>query len=352
VEAGVGEVGVGEVEAEVAAGGEGEGFGEVAVGQGVGAGVGVEGGAGEEAEGEVVLGAGAAEAVEGLGEVGGGRGEVGGGVALGGEEVGAAEGEVIEGDVEERVPGRDGVQHARGAFPHLGVPALIEQEVAVQEAPERVEPRISRLPLLLHPLGFLELRDGFLPAAQRVQGRSDFRPADHALGGVTALVGEVDAGPGLRHGLAQVAVGLEKLSASRPNSSLPVAGSRPMDTRGAGAGTVGRSVGVRGMARLGSPVMMPARSHRGQPPRPPPRRQDDEAVAAAVAGPGADAGAQHERGADRSSDATATAWRAALPSAVPSTFSSHREAPASAAQPRARRSPPVRQPPASAAPLD
>ena len=63
----------------------------------------MEGGAGEEAEGEVVLVAGAAEAVDGGVEVGGGLREVAGGAALGGEEVGAAEGEVVEGDVEERV---------------------------------------------------------------------------------------------------------------------------------------------------------------------------------------------------------------------------------------------------------
>jgi hypothetical protein len=50
--------------------GDAEGFVEVLAGEGEGAGVGVEGGAGEEAEGEVVLLAGAADAVDGGCEVG------------------------------------------------------------------------------------------------------------------------------------------------------------------------------------------------------------------------------------------------------------------------------------------
>ena len=103
-------------------------------------------------------------------------------------------------------------QRLRGAFPHIGIPALIEQEVAVPEAPDRVEQRIGRLPLLLHPLGFLELRGGFLPEAHRVQGRGQRRPADHALEGIAALVGKLDALPGLRQGLAELAAGLEKLA--------------------------------------------------------------------------------------------------------------------------------------------
>ena len=98
-EAGVAEAGVRFVEAEAAAGGEGEGFVEVAAGGGEVARVGVEGGAGEEAEGDVVLSASAAEAVDGLGEMGGGLGEVAGRAALDGEEV-------FEGDEEERVPRR------------------------------------------------------------------------------------------------------------------------------------------------------------------------------------------------------------------------------------------------------
>jgi len=81
--------------------------------------VGVEGGAGEEAEGEVVLRARAAEAVNGGREVGGRLGEVPGGTALGAKEVGAAEGEVVEGDGEKRVPRGDRGERARGPFPHL-----------------------------------------------------------------------------------------------------------------------------------------------------------------------------------------------------------------------------------------
>ena len=211
-EAGEAEVGVGLVEAEAAAGGEGEGFVEVLAGEGKGAGVGVEGGAGEEAEGEVVLLAGAAEAVDGGQEVGGGLGEVAAGAALDGEEVGAAEGEVVEGDVEEPVVVLDDLQRLRGAFSHLGIPALIEQEVAVQEARERVEQRILRLPLLLHPLGFLELRGGFLPEARRMQGRGQRRPVDQTFRGIAALVGKLDALPGLRQGLAQLAAGQDKLA--------------------------------------------------------------------------------------------------------------------------------------------
>ncbi len=164
-EAGVAEVGVGLVEAEAAAGGEGEGFVEVVAGEIEGAGVGVEGGAGEEAEGKHLLVAGAAKAVDGGREVRGGLGEVAGGAALGGEEVGAAEGEVVECDVEEPVLRWDRSQRLRGAFPHVGIPAPIEQEVAVPEALERIEPRIGRPPYLLHPLRFLEQLGGFLPAA-------------------------------------------------------------------------------------------------------------------------------------------------------------------------------------------
>ena len=74
VEAGVAEVGVGLVETEAAAGGEGEGGVEVAAGGGDVASVAVERGAGEEAKGEVVLPAGATEAVDGLLKMRGGRG--------------------------------------------------------------------------------------------------------------------------------------------------------------------------------------------------------------------------------------------------------------------------------------
>ena len=170
-EAGEAEVGVGLVEAEAAAGGEGEGFVEVLAGEGEGAGVGVEGGAGEEAEGEVLLVAGAAEAVDGV---------------LRWEAAWARSPAAPRWTARRwarprerwsRAMSRSRVllgahaQRLRGAFPHLGIPALIEQEVAVPEAPERVEQRIGRLHLLLHPLGFLELRGGFLPEAHRVQGR-------------------------------------------------------------------------------------------------------------------------------------------------------------------------------------
>jgi hypothetical protein len=140
-EAGVAEVGVGLVQAEAAAGGEGEGFVEVLAGEGEGAGVGVESRAGEEAAGEVVLRAGAAEAVDGGREVEGSLGEVAAGAALGGEEVGAAEGEVVEGDLEEPEVRLGDLQRLRGAFSHIGIPALIEQEVAVPEALDRGERR-------------------------------------------------------------------------------------------------------------------------------------------------------------------------------------------------------------------
>ena len=45
-----------------------------------------------------------------------------------------------------------------------------------------------------------------------MQGRGQRRPADHALDGIAALVGKLDALPGLRQGLAQLAAGLEKLA--------------------------------------------------------------------------------------------------------------------------------------------
>ena len=45
-----------------------------------------------------------------------------------------------------------------------------------------------------------------------MQGRGQRRPVAHALEGIAALVGELDALPGLRQGLAQLAAGLEKLA--------------------------------------------------------------------------------------------------------------------------------------------
>jgi hypothetical protein len=82
-------------------------------------------------------------------------GEFATGTALGGEEVSAAGGEVIKRGVEKPtflLP----VQHLRGAFPHVGILAPIEQEVAVAESPARVELRILRLPALLHEIARLE----------------------------------------------------------------------------------------------------------------------------------------------------------------------------------------------------
>ncbi len=201
------EVGVGFVEAEAATGGEVEGLVEVVAGAGEVAGVRVEGGAGEEAEGNAFLDTGAAEAVDGLVEMGGGGGDVGGGVTLGSEEVGAAEGEMVEGDAEEPEVGLGPLQRLRGAFPHVGVPAQLEQEVAVLEALERVEQRVGRLSRLLHALGFFEVRGGLLPEARRMQGRGQHRSRAIAMEGVAALVGELDALRGLRHCIAQLAVG-------------------------------------------------------------------------------------------------------------------------------------------------
>ncbi len=97
------EVGVARMETEAAAGGDGERFVEVLAGEVEGAGVGVEGGAGEEAEGEVVQPAGAAEGVDGGRDVERRLGEAGGGSVLGGEEVGTAQGELVERDVEGQV---------------------------------------------------------------------------------------------------------------------------------------------------------------------------------------------------------------------------------------------------------
>lgn len=86
-ETGIAEVGVGFVQAEAAAGGESESFVEVLAGSGELVRVDVEGGVGEEAEREVVLLTGAAEAVNGLLEVGGSLGEVAVGASLEGEQV-------------------------------------------------------------------------------------------------------------------------------------------------------------------------------------------------------------------------------------------------------------------------
>jgi hypothetical protein len=145
-EAGEAQVGVGLVEAEAAAGGEGEGFVEVFAGEVEGASVGVEGGAGKEAEGEVLLLAAAAEAVDGLLEVGDGLGGVGG-AALDGDDMGATEGEVVEGGRKERIPCSEPCQCFRGTCPHVGIPVLLEQKIAIPEAANRIEQRISRLDL-------------------------------------------------------------------------------------------------------------------------------------------------------------------------------------------------------------
>ena len=100
-EADVAEVGVDLVETEAAAPGEGESVVEVVESGGEVACV--ESDAGEVADGEVALIAIAAEAFDGLLEVGGGLGEVAGGAARDGKEVGAAKGEMVEGDVEKPV---------------------------------------------------------------------------------------------------------------------------------------------------------------------------------------------------------------------------------------------------------
>src|SRR6185437_14852977 len=154
-EAGEAEVGVARVEAEAAAGGEGEDLVEVLPGEVEGAVVGVEGGAGEEGAGEVLVMAGATEGVDGGGDVGGGRGELEGGAVQGGEEVGAAEGEVLERGVEGRGVRQAPREEARGARAHLDVPALIEQEVAVEVARDRGEHLQGRIGGRIRPFGQL-----------------------------------------------------------------------------------------------------------------------------------------------------------------------------------------------------
>jgi hypothetical protein len=69
-----------------------------------------------------------------------------------------------------------------------------------------------RTPFLLHPLGFLEEGSRLVPTAERVEGGGNGCPGDHALEGIAALVGELDALLGRNEGLAHVATSLEKLA--------------------------------------------------------------------------------------------------------------------------------------------
>ena len=212
-EAGVAEVGVALVQAEAAADGDRERLVEVLAGEVEGAGVGVESGTREEAEGEVVLLSGSAEAVDGAVEVGRGLGKVtDGAVALSRDDGRSAQGDMVESDVEEPVLFFRPREALRCARPHDRISALIEQEVAVPEAPERVEQRVGRLFLLLHPFGVIELRGRFLPPAHRVQDRCQIRPGGDAAEGVAASVGQLDAFPGPVQSFTQLTAGLEELA--------------------------------------------------------------------------------------------------------------------------------------------
>lgn len=138
-ETGEAEVGVGLVEVEAAALGEGACFVEIAAGGSEIAGMRVEGGAGEEAEGEVVLAAGPAQPIDGSFEVGRGQVDIAALVALPSEEMGAAQREVVEADIEDLVFAIRSFERAGGALPYVSMPVTIEQQLAVPEARRPVE---------------------------------------------------------------------------------------------------------------------------------------------------------------------------------------------------------------------
>ena len=103
----------------------------------------VELGAGEQAAGYVVGVARGAETVDGLGEALGGLAEVPEG------EGGAAQGQVVQGDVEEQTPRGRPLERLLSAPLCLGGLALAEQQVTIPIALERIEQRVFGLALLL-----------------------------------------------------------------------------------------------------------------------------------------------------------------------------------------------------------
>src|SRR5271157_1475867 len=173
-EVAAGEVVVREVEAHAGAGGDAEGFFEI-VGRA----------ACEEAEGKVVESSRAAEEVDGLVEVVRGFGGAGG--------VGTAERKVVEADVKE--PPLLPVQGLGSPAEDFRILALIEEQVAVPIAPDRVKYRVRRLALSLDLLGFCEQGHGLGEAGGLMEGIGEGGTLAHPLERVAAAVGEIDRLP-------------------------------------------------------------------------------------------------------------------------------------------------------------
>jgi hypothetical protein len=130
-------------------------------------------GAGEEAEREVHLVTRVPKAVQGLMEVLAGllEGRVLGrdrGSPLSGEKVGAAEGQVVQGDIERPVLCAHPLQRLRGAGQDLELLPLVEEQVAVYETPGRVQQGKVGLPLPLRTLRLVEYRRGLGQASKRM----------------------------------------------------------------------------------------------------------------------------------------------------------------------------------------
>jgi hypothetical protein len=64
----------------------------------------------------------------------------------------------------------------------------------------------------LNALCFLELRLGILSKTHGVQDPSEHRSVAHAFKSIAASVGKLDALPGPRHGLVELAAALEKFT--------------------------------------------------------------------------------------------------------------------------------------------
>ena len=147
--------------------------------------------------------------------------------------MGAAQGEVVECDVEEGIARESAhpLQHllaglpeplrllwagARPGEPVQPGPGLrlrsAQQQIAVPKTRERIEPGILRLVLRLNRLGLAEGRRALLPPARLVQGVGPRRPGGHPLKGIAAAVGQLDALLAERHGARHVPQGQGQLA--------------------------------------------------------------------------------------------------------------------------------------------
>ncbi len=128
--------------------------------------------------------------------------------------MGSPQGKVVQGDGEKAGAASLSVpfQCLMGPALHLPVLPLAQQQIAVPKAPEGVEERVLRLPLLLHLLGLAEGGFGLRQAARLVQGIGQGRPHAHALSCSGAAVGQVHGLLSELQGLGQVAAGQVELA--------------------------------------------------------------------------------------------------------------------------------------------